>query len=449
MMQCVFPIFDFSRADEFLGVSLVNTDSQVREFTVTATAPEGTAPLTGRLSIPAGGQRAELINEILGTPGPPSSGWIRIDSSAVGCTSYLASGNGDMLDGADSPIATSTMVFIPDVSIYTGLAELNFADTYLAIVNPASNPATVAAQLFGVDGAIVGSSSISVPAAGSRTVALSVLFADILPDNRPVGGKVFEGYVRLNSNVPIAAWERIVTPLSRKLLRGRTVEEIRSTTLAVVPHFAVGGIYQSVLNLINPTGAALTLQLSGVDDGGNTLGQSVRMTLSPGQVLRSSVVDLFQIAIPRTLPSPVVSGYIRISGAQGESIQVVGNIEIFTSAIGTRDSSMFYPIGDTAATSWLMPFVSSSTTYFSGYAIANPNGTGVAQTNVTVEVVNSAGTVVDSRAISLSPGGRQAAVVTAPIQSGYLRFTSNLPIYVLGAFGTRDGHILDQLPALR
>src|SRR5205085_7508543 len=116
------------------------------------------------------------------------------------------------------------------------------------------------------------------------TVALSVLFADILPDNRPVGGKVFEGYVRLNSNVPIAAWERIVTPLSRKLLRGRTVEEIRSTTLAVVPHFAVGGIYQSVLNLINPTGAALTLDVSAVDDRGNTIGQSVLMTLSPGQV---------------------------------------------------------------------------------------------------------------------------------------------------------------------
>src|SRR2546422_11689284 len=65
-LQCLFPIFDSSRPDEFLGLSIVNRDNQPREFTVTATAPEGTNAQTGRVSIPAGGQRAQLINEILG-----------------------------------------------------------------------------------------------------------------------------------------------------------------------------------------------------------------------------------------------------------------------------------------------------------------------------------------------------------------------------------------------
>jgi hypothetical protein len=446
-LQCLFPIFESTRADEFLGVSIVNRENQAREFTVTATSPEGTNAQAGRVSIPAGGQRAQLVNEILGTPRRPTSGWLRVDSSAGGCTAYLTSGNDGMLDSADSPSTMGTTIFIPNVSIFTGFVELNHIDTYVAVVNPGSTPATVTARLFGLDGATPGSTVITVPAGGSRTLTLSETFRDVLPDNR-LGGRVFQGYMRLTSNVPIAAWERIETPLSRKLARGRSLEEIRSTTLAVIPHFVIGAEYESVVNVVNPTAGPQTLELAAMDERGNVIGEAARVTLAAGQVQRSFVGELFRI-VSRPSPAAAISGHIRIREPQGGSIQVVGEIEIFVRTLDSIGSSVLYPISDSASTAWVIPFVTNSTSYFSGYAIANPNEMLTVQTDVQIEVMNSAGTVIETSTLSLSPLERRAAVVTADVQSGYLRVTSNLPIHIVGAIGTHNGRHLDQLPPLR
>jgi len=446
-LQCLFPIFDSTRADEFLGLSIVNRDTQPHEFTVTATVPEGANAQTGRISIPAGGQRAQLINEILGTPRRPLSGWIRVDSTATGCTSYLASGNESMFDGADGTPTTSTAIIISNASVFTGFVELNYIDTYLAIINPGSTPASVTVQLSGLDGRSPGSTVITVPPGGSKTLAVSETFRDVLPDNH-LGGRVFQGYVRLNSNVSIAAWARIETPLSRKLARGRAMEDIRPAGLAVVPHFAAGGGYESILNVVNPTVAPLNLDLEAIDDRGNVIGQTARITLAAGQVQRSSVPELFHF-LNAGSAAVTVSGHIRIRGSQASPVQVVGDLEIFSSAFGSIGSSVLYPISDSAAREWLIPFAATSSPYFTGYAIANPNELLTVQTDVQVEVVNSAGAVTDKRTVSLSPRSRHASVIAAGVQSGYLRLTSNMPIHVVDAIGTDDGRLLDQVPPLR
>jgi hypothetical protein len=446
-LQCLLPIFDSFRADEFLGLSIVNRDNQPREFTVTVTAPEGTDTQTGRLSIPAGGQRAQLINEILGLPRRPTSGWIRVDSTAPGCTSFVSSGNEAMLDSAEAMPNTSTTILIPNVSVFTGFVELNHLDTHIALVNPGSTSALVTAGLFGLDAAMTGSTVVALPPGGSSTLAVSEAFRDVLPDNR-LGGRAFQGYMRLNSSVPIAAWARIETPLSRKLARGRGLEEIRPRTLVVIPHFAIGAQYRSILNLVNPTSDPSNLELEAVDDRGNVIGQTARLTLAAGGVLRSGIAEVFRID-SRTSSSETISGSIRIRGYQGGSLQLVGDIEIFSYAFDTIGSSVLYPIQDSAATDWLIPFATSSDLYYSGYAIANPNELLAVQTDVHVEVLNSAGAVIDRKTISLSARSRQASIVDVRLQSGYLRFTSNMPIHIVGAIGTRNGRLLDQLPALR
>jgi hypothetical protein len=163
-----------------------------------------------------------------------------------------------MLDSADPAATTSTSILIPNVSVFTGFVELNHIDTFLALVNPGSSSAAVTARLFGLDGVNPGSTVISVPAGGSRTVAISEAFRDVLPDNR-LGGKAFQGYVRLSSTEPIAAWSRGETPLSRKLGRGWTAEEVRPTTLAIVRISPFGAAYESILNLVNPTAGTLAL----------------------------------------------------------------------------------------------------------------------------------------------------------------------------------------------
>ena len=71
------------------------------------------------------------------------------------------------------------------------------------------------------------------------------------------------------------------------------------------------------------------------------------------------------------------------------------------------------------------------------------------QADVTVEVIDSSGTVQSSRVLSLQARNRVAAVVSAPLTTGYIRITSNTPLHVLGAIGTQDGRTLDMLPAVQ
>jgi hypothetical protein len=158
------------------------------------------------------------------------------------------------------------------------------------------------------------------------------------------------------------------------------------------------------------------------------MGKPVRVILAPGQVQRSSVIELFAIDNLASAQT-VLSGYIRIREAQGGSMQIVGDIEVITHAFDSLGSSVLYPISESAATNWLIPFATSTGSWFSGFAIANPNDLLTVQTDVQIEVLNSAATVIERSTISLSPRNRQASLVAVGVPSGYLRITSNMPVH--------------------
>src|SRR6476659_3165815 len=160
---------------EYLGLSIVNPETQAREYTITATPQTGTNAQIGRVILNPGAQRALLLNEILGGA-PPSSGWIRIDSAASGCMSYLASGNDESLAGTDAAASSSTALVLPHISVNTGFVELEHTDTVISIVNAGIAPASVTAQLVGLEGGIIGTLSMTVPASSSRTGPISELF---------------------------------------------------------------------------------------------------------------------------------------------------------------------------------------------------------------------------------------------------------------------------------
>jgi hypothetical protein len=64
------------------------------------------------------------------------------------------------------------------------------------------------------------------------------------------------------------------------------------------------------------------------------------------------------------------------------------------------------------------------------------------------EVVNSAGEVVHRTVLSISPGRRETKLIPSNLSSGYVRITSNLPVYATGNIGTTDLKLLDPLPAI-
>jgi len=444
---CFFPVIQ-SDTNGFLGLSLVNTAGAVNEATVTWTNGDGNSARTGRLSLSPGAQRAFLVWEVLGIPNDPSDGWIRIDSSEPGLLSYLTSGTDGILDGTEPVSQPAATIFLDHVAVNTGFTELDHTDTFVILVNPGNAAANARAELISLGGRAAGSLAVSIPAGASRTIRISESFREVLPVNN-LGGRTFNGYMKVVSDGGLACWLRIETPLSRRLLRGRALEEIVPASLAMAGHFASGStnLYRSVLNLINTGDVPARLELLAQDDRGRSIGTIVRLTLGPGQGIRDDVLNLFHIVVPAVFPPPLITGYIRIRAADGSMVRSIGDIDIDSDG---NTASMLYPITTAASRDWTMPFVINTQDYFTGYAIANPNELLTVQTDVTIEILDEEGRLAaPPRNISLSPSARTAGLVEKDIRSGYLRIRANGPVILLGSIGTCTGSALAFLPAFR
>ena len=267
-----------------------------------------------------------------------------------------------------------------------------------------------------------------------------------MPDNG-AGGRSFEGYLRLTSSAGVAAWQMVETPLVRGILGGVPLAQTDSVVMA--PYFVFGGAYRSTLNLINPTDESVIIQLIAEDGSGRSIGESVEQTLAPGSGIRSGIQELFEIVTVQTFPRPLVTGYVRVKESQNQPLSLIGSVEIVSIGQGTfQQSAMSYPFGPSASGTWIIPLALGGSTYYSGFAIANLNESLAVQTDVTVEVVQSNGTVIDTEEVSLSPRDRYTAVVPNGLDSGYIRITANMLVRVLGAIGTKDLRLLEQIPAL-
>jgi hypothetical protein len=440
----LFPIFG-PDTNEFIGLSLVNTSVVKNEVSVTLTDSNGKSARTANLSLAPGSQRVALVTEIFAIPEDPAEGWIRIDSSEPGLLSYMTSGRDGILDATESASLISTRIMLPHVAVNTGFMELEYTETLINLINPGTAAANAHAELIGLDGVAAGDLVVSIPARASRTLCVSESFRDALPPNN-VGGRTFRGYMKISSDEGLAGWLRIDTPLSRRLLGGRGVEEIVPARLAMVSHFAFGSpaLYHSELNFINAGDSAVTLDLvAQVDHGGRF---SVRRTLSPGQGFREDVLSLFRISVPAVFPPSMLTGYIRIQAADVGVFQGIGDIDI------TREgnaASMLCPIGAASYSNLILPFVLNDSDYFTGYAIANPNDLLTVQTDVTIELFDRDGRPVGSpRNVSLSPSARFVSLIEEDVRSGYLRIRANGPVALLGSIGTHNGSMLAPLPGL-
>src|SRR5262249_26196669 len=121
-LQCFLPLFDVGA--DYVGLSVVNNDSQQHNFTVQVNSPDGQTSQSAVLPIPAGNERAFLLNELLSSKTLPSSGWIRVDGFNSQCPLYLTSGNSESLTGLDPASVLSTSILLPHIEVNTGFVEL-------------------------------------------------------------------------------------------------------------------------------------------------------------------------------------------------------------------------------------------------------------------------------------------------------------------------------------
>ena len=447
LLQSFFPIFN-APGGEYIGLSAVNTSDEPAQVTVMLTGNDGSVAGVGGMTLASGNQKVLLLREILNVETTPASGWIQLNSSRQGTEFFLASGGDGLLGGAAPATSLSTTILLPNVRVDTGFKELGATDTLVAIVHPGSVFATtVTLELIGLDGAVAGTLTRSLAVRGSLTLRVSDAFRDFMPDNG-VGGRTFEGYLRLRSTLGIAAWQRVETPLLHTVLRGRALEELDSSGVVLAPYFVFGGGYRSTLNLINPSGESLSVELIAEDGRGGTIGEAIQRTLGPGEALRSDVGTLFRVVTIQTFPGPTITGYVRVRETGGGSIQLIGSLDVASIGQGTfSQSGMSYPVGDRRAENWVIPLALGGSGYYSGYAIANPNELLAAQTDVTIEVRDSGGALIETSSVSLSPRRQHSAVTPRELTSGWVRITANMPVGLVAAIGTADSSVLEQVPA--
>jgi hypothetical protein len=441
----IFPLFQ-SESSGYAGLSIVNNGEQVREAAITWTSPDGKSSRTGRLILGPGVQRAYLLRDILQQPVDPGEGWISINAAGKDLLSYLTVGAEGKLDGTDAVQEPAAEIFLDFVKINTGFVELDHTDTSCALVNPGGNTANAKVELIGLEGKSVAGLTFAVPAFGSLTIRLSEAFRELLPAGN-AGGRRFDGYARIVADTGIAVWCRIDTPVSMRLLRGRSRAEMQTTESAIGNHFASGGasLYRSTLNLVNPGDSTARLELVAMDDRGQIIGSKAELSLNPGQGIREDILSLFRVVQPAVYPPPFLTGYIRVRSSGGNPAQVAGDVDIRSEG---RYGAALFPITPAPAREWMLPFAVSNADYYTGYVIVNTNELLTVQTEVSVELLDKEGRPAGSLAsISLSPSARFVGLLDREISSGYLRIRASGPITVAGSIGACNGSLFAFLPA--
>ncbi len=441
----LLPIFETHDGD-FIRLSLVNTSDAPSNVTITWTSADGKTDLQANLSLYSGAQCVALVREILAMPADPLQGWIRIDASEPGLVSTMTTGHPGIEDATVSASRIFTQITLPHIEVNTGFMELAYADTLINLVNPGSALASASCELINLDGVPNGKIKVFIPPRVSRILRISDSFGAVLPANG-AGGKTFRGYLKVASDIGLAGWLQIDTPLSRRLFRGVGAEEILPARLALVSHFAFGSpsLYRSALNFINAGDSTLVLDLEARDNLGKKLATARRM-LKPGQGFREDVLSLFPMVIPAVYPPLMLTGYIRIRAEDGSMFQWIGDIDITREG---NSAAMLYPIEAPSWTSFLMPLAASNSDYFTGFAIANPNELLTVQTDITIDLFDVDGYPVgSSRKISLSPAARYVGLIEEKLSSGYFRIRANFPIALLGSIGTWNGSILAPLQSI-
>lgn len=447
-LQSVFPIVE-TGSNGYVGVSLVNPNEAETTYTVTAIDLDGIPAGSGQLTLGPGEERARLLHELIENGQVPGAGTVRVESAAGLVDGVVALGDEGRLALAGPGNGASALI-LPEVRIATGFLELGHTDTLAHVVVPGMTAAVVELELVGSDGGSVASEVFGIGAGASRTFRLSETFGEVLGDNG-VGGKTFDGYLLVRSvasGPDILAWELVETPLFRRILTGQPLSTPTTEGPLLAPFFAFGAGYRSMLNLVNTSSGPLVLDLTLEDGTGGSLSR-VERTLSAGAVLGDDIQSLFGILTVQIFPTPLVTGYVRISASDNDPLPLHGSLEISSVGPGTfEQTSMVYPIGPALAREWVLPFVSSSNGYYSGYSIANPNTLLAAvQTGVTIEIVGADGAVLETRQVSLSPSQFYADVIPEGVLSGHVRITSTMPVGVMGSIGTSDSTLLEAIPA--
>jgi len=428
-----------STSDVYTGIAVGNPTSSEASVTFTAFQFDGTVlaganvrnPVT--VTVPAAGQYARLIPEIFGVGA--INGWVQASSATPGLTGFAINGNTTLtdLDGAGSTT--------PGVDVILPLAAEDAAvRTEVTILNVNPEPATATITLYSINGSSMATKDVSLPPRGLTRQTLATLLG--------LGDFNGASHLRVRADRPVVAHEVVAdfqmpgTDLRRETA-ALTGHAATSATTYIVPQFATGGGWLSLLGVVNASVTAQEVTLTAYKEDGalwQTGTNPKRVTLAGNAALRATVGELFGF------PDDVLNtGWIQVATTQGFLTAY--------SAYGNSLSPSFALVEatqkDQASRYAVYSHVAEGSGFYTGLTVVNP-GTETAE--VEFYTLRADGTTVGRSTFSIGPNQKVARLFRELLPAsfeqlgGWGLLRSSSPVVGAVLFGSSNGFALANVP---
>ena len=432
-------------AERYMGIAFTNTTDFEVSIELKAFDSHGDL-ITGSdilnpatLRLPPRGQTWASVGDVFGA-GILSADLGRISyrsNRAALATLFLIGDEKNMLlDGGTAGQAPLKTFVFPSIS-----REGEEPFTTIHLFNPsAESNLEVELTLYDLAGTVLGSRRVALLPQGAIVQDVTALFG---MDPAMFSG----GYVRGTAEGDgVVALETFGTEQSLNLLAAQPLS--LSERSYWIPHFAVGGGFDTELTLINTDSSrSATLRIMALDDQGNARLNPVQVSLGPleqgifnlstlfrissdQQIVGSLRVDLEEV-VDSSLEPASVNGSLRLKSSDGR-------LSASLPLLLPRDADAFYA------------HIAQDLGFFTGVAVLNPHGNPV---EVTVEAFDQVGDHLGENTFTLPGGGRRAKLLlelipaTAGQVGGYFRVRGAREILSFALFGDLASESISIIPS--
>jgi hypothetical protein len=342
-----------------------------------------------------------------------------------------------LLDGGTAGEIPLKTFILPSIS-----REGNLPFTTIHLFNPsADSNLEVELTLYDLAGRVLGSRSVPLLPQGTAVQGSTALFG--------IDAATFSGgYIRGSAEGDgVVAFETFGNEQSLNLLGAQPLS-VRDRSYSI-PHFAVGGGFDTELNLINTDSSkSATLRISALDDQGNARLNPVQVSLGP---LEQGIFNLSSLF--GTSSEERIVGSLRIDSEEGlldsspEVASVNGSLRL-KSSDGRLSASLPLLLPHDADAFYA--HIAQDFGFFTGVAVLNPQGN---PGEVTVEAFDQVGDQLGENTFILPGGGRKAKLLlelipaTAGQVGGYFRVRSQGRIVSFALFGDLASESISIIPS--
>jgi hypothetical protein len=417
-------VMDFSDLP-LTGFAIVNVSTTSASVTFALRGPDGSIVSSSVQTVGAGGQLAKLGKELF--PDALAGGWVQATSSVSNLRGFWLGGDWTNFgDGAESATPVTEFVF-PIIT----------ANSRIDIVNPSAAAQAFVMRLVGSDGQDVGDTNISFFSPGGSYSVNSTDVFDPLDLAQATHAKVTCMATCAGS---VLVRDYLAAPSLAVASGMSTAATSRELNFPHIIQGTLGDlIYSTVVSVTSLSSLAQTVSITFTPESG-TSSVTVQRDISPGGTVRETPATLFGFT------SGFQNGWMKVV-----SEQPIAGIVVF--AESKNRGVAVTPGLSRISNNLVLSHIAELGQWGTGIALLNPSSTAFA--TVDIFAITPQGTLIGSKTIGITAGGKASMQLDEWIpetrnratDGGFVFIRSNVPIYGLEVFYTRDLKLLSHVPA--